>query len=83
VKHPRSALSARARRLGRRIVGAAGPQPELRGAIARLQRTHGEPVVFAVMRKLADTPFRVPIQDVHSGAISAPEIRSDYPNALG
>ena len=85
VKFARSALSPRLARFGLRIFGAASPSTRFDGAIAHLRRTHGELVVFAVMRKVADTPFRLPIQGIYSGAISDPEMRTDYlpPEAQG
>jgi len=78
VKFARSTLSSRFEGLGRRIFGTPSPSARLDGAIAHLCRTHGELVVFAVMRKVADTAFRLPIQGIYSDAISDPEVRADY-----
>ena len=85
VKIARSALLPRLQRLRLRTFGAASPSTRLEAEVARLRKTHGELVVFAVMRKLADTAFRLPIQGIYSGAISDPELRADYlrPDAQG
>lgn len=78
VKYTRSALWHQLERFGRSIVGSARPSARFDRAIAHLRRTHGELVVFSVMRKVADAAFRLPIQDIYSDAISDPELRSDY-----
>jgi hypothetical protein len=62
---------------------SADPGVRLERAIAYLRRSHPDLVVFAVLRKLLEARFRLPIQGIYSHAISDPELRANYlPPAL-
>lgn len=81
LAEPKLAGPGLGRRLARRVRrwrGVLRPGDRLAAAIEWLQRSHRNLLVFAVLRKLADTPFRVPIQGLYAGALSDPELRARY-----
>ncbi len=77
-KLPGRAVGGRLKYWGRRILDSAKPGVRFGAAIDGLQKLQANVVVFAVLRKMTDEPFRIPIQGIYADAISDAELRTDY-----
>ena len=77
-KLPGRAVGGRMKYWGRRILDSARPGVRFGAAIDGLQKLQANVVVFAVLRKMTDDPFRIPIQGIYADAISDAELRTDY-----
>ena len=77
-KLPGRAPGGRIKYWGRRILESAKPGVRFGVSIDGLQKIQTNVLVFAVLRKMKDNPFRVPIQGIYADAISDAELRTDY-----
>ena len=77
-KLPGRPLTSKLKYWGLRLVEASRPAVRFGTAIDRLQHIQANVVVFAILRKINDAPFRFPIQGIYEDAISDAELRSDY-----
>ena len=76
--HSSAGAGRRIKYWGRRILGTSKPGQRFGAVLGWLQRSHHNVMVFAILRKVSQEPFRIPIQGIYADAISNADLRADY-----